>query len=101
LLGGKKVNLRVVERDDLDFLAESINDIDFNSEFLPIAQTPKANALRNFESPSQVAIVCERQRFIIEKKDGTKIGTIAHWLAQPEGFSEIGYEVVRLERGKG
>jgi len=101
LLEGKNVNLRVVERDDLDFLVESINDIDFNSEFLPVSQTSKADALRNFESPSQAAIVCERQRFIIEKKDGTKIGTVAHWLAQPEGFLEIGYDVVRLERRKG
>jgi RimJ/RimL family protein N-acetyltransferase len=85
----------------VDFLVKSINDIDFNSEFWPISQTSKADALRNFESPPQVAIVCERQRFIIEKKDGTKIGTVFNWLAQPEGFLEIGYDVVRLERGKG
>lgn len=95
------MNLRVLERDDLDFLAESINDIDFDNEFLPISQTSKAEVLRKFESPSQVAIMCERQRFIIEKKNGTRIGTIAHWLAQPERFLEIGYDVVRSERGKG
>lgn len=101
LLEGTKVNLRVMERDDVDFLVESINDIDFDSGFLPVLQTSKTDALRKFDSPSQVSIVCERQRFIIEKKDGTRIGTIAHWLAQPEGFLEIGYDVVRLERGKG
>jgi ribosomal-protein-alanine N-acetyltransferase len=101
LLEGKNVNLRVVERDDVDFLVESINDIDFDREFLPISQTSKADALRRFENPLQVVTVCERQRFIIEKKDGTKIGTIAHWFAQPERFLEIGYNVVRLERGKG
>lgn len=101
MLEGKNVNLRVVEKDDVDFLVESINDIDFDSEFLPISQTSKADALRKFENPSQIAILCERQRFIIEKKDGTKIGTIAHWLAQPERFLEIGYDVVRLERAKG
>jgi len=42
LLEGKNVNLRVVERDDVDFLVESINHIDFDSEFLPIPQTSKA-----------------------------------------------------------
>jgi ribosomal-protein-alanine N-acetyltransferase len=101
LLEGKKVNLRVVERDDLDFLTESINDIDFDSEFLPISQTSKAEALRKFDNPSQVAILCERQRFIIEKKEGTRIGSITHWFAQPERFLEIGYDIVRSERGKG
>jgi ribosomal-protein-alanine N-acetyltransferase len=90
-----------MERNDVDFLVESLNDIDFNSEFLPISQRSKADALRKFENPSQVAIMCERQRFIIEKKDGTRIGTIAHWLAQPERLLEIGYDVARSERGKG
>jgi RimJ/RimL family protein N-acetyltransferase len=90
-----------VEKDDLDFLVESINDIDFNSEFLPISQTSKAETLRKFDNPSQVAILCERQRFIIEKKDGTRIGSIAHWLAQPERFLEIGYDIACSERGKG
>ena len=101
LLEGKNVNLRVMERDDADFLVESLNDIDFDGEFLPISQTSKVDALRKFENPSQVAIMCERQRFVIEKKDGTRIGTIAHWLAQPERFLEIGYDVARSERGKG
>jgi RimJ/RimL family protein N-acetyltransferase len=101
LLEGRNVNLRVMEKDDVDFLVESLNDLDFDIEFLPIFQRSKGEALRKFDNPSQVAIVCERQRFIIEKKDGTRIGTIAHWLAQPEGFLEIGYDVVRSERGKG
>jgi RimJ/RimL family protein N-acetyltransferase len=101
LLLGKNVNLRVMERNDVDFLAESINDVDFNSEFLPVRQTSRAEVLRNFDNPPQVALVCERQRFIIEKKDGTRVGTITHWLAQPERFMEIGYNVVRGERGRG
>jgi RimJ/RimL family protein N-acetyltransferase len=101
LLEGKSVNLRVMERDDVDFLVENINDINFNSEFLPIAQTSKTESLKKYDYPSQTAILCERQRFVIEKKDGTKIGTIAHWFTQPEKFLEIGYDVIRSERGKG
>jgi RimJ/RimL family protein N-acetyltransferase len=101
LLEGRNVNLRVVERDDVDFLAESINDVDFDSEFLPVSQMSRAEVLRRFDNPSQVVLICERQRFIIEKKDGARVGTIAHWLAQPERFREIGYDVARRERGKG
>lgn len=101
MLEGKKVNLRVVERDDVDFLTESINNIDLRSEFLPISQTSKAETLKKFENPSQVAMICERQRFIIEKKDGTRIGTIAYWLVQPVRLMEMGYDIVASERRKG
>jgi len=101
LLEGKLVNLRVMERDDIDFLVQGINDIDYDVAFLPVWQSSKAEVLRRFDSPTQIALMCERQRFVMEKKDGTRIGTIAHWLAQPEGFLEIGYDIVRAERGKG
>jgi hypothetical protein len=97
MLEGKKVNLRVMERDDVDFLAGSINNIDLCSEFLPISQTSKAETLEKFENPSQVATVCERQQFIIEKKDGARIGIIAHWLVQPVRLMEIGYDIVVSE----
>jgi len=90
-----------MERDDADFLAESLNDVDFDSEFLPVSQTSRTEVLRRFDNPSQVALACERQRFIIEKKDGKRVGTITHWLAQPESFMEIGYNIVRAERGHG
>jgi RimJ/RimL family protein N-acetyltransferase len=90
-----------MERDDVDFLVESINDIDFDTPFLPVSQTSKAEALRKFDNPSEIVTMCERQRFVIEKKDRTRIGIIAHWLAQPERFLTIGYDVVRPQRGKG
>jgi hypothetical protein len=90
LLEGEKVNLRVMDKDDVDFFVKTVNEIDSGSEFSPISQTSRGEALRKFDNPSQVAIICERQRFIIEKKNGTRIGTIAHWLAQPQGFLEIG-----------
>jgi len=101
MLEGKRVNLRVMERDDVDFLVKSINAVDFDSEFLPVSQTSKSETLRKFENPSQLAMLCERQRFVIEMKDGTRIGTIACWFAQPTRFLEIGYDVVRSERGQG
>jgi RimJ/RimL family protein N-acetyltransferase len=43
----------------------------------------------------------ERARFVIEKKDGTKIGFMAHWLFQPNNYMEIGYVLMLREKGKG
>ncbi|RLI51838.1 hypothetical protein DRO61_01340 [Candidatus Bathyarchaeota archaeon] len=40
-----------------------------------------------------------RKWFFIEKKDGTKIGYIVHFLAQRQ--HEIGYGVIPSERRKG
>ena len=33
MLEGKNVNLRVAEREDVDYLVECINDIDFMGEY--------------------------------------------------------------------
>lgn len=102
MLEGRTVNLRVMERDDVDFAHEWFNRIDYHGEYDPIpAQKSKAERLRQFDSPSQLAILAERQRFIIERKDGTRIGFIAHWLVQPNRWMEIGYDIIPNERGKG
>jgi RimJ/RimL family protein N-acetyltransferase len=39
--------------------------------------------------------------FIIQKKDGTRIGFIAHFINQPYRLMEIAYNIVPRERGKG
>ena len=101
LLQGRTVNLRIMERDDVDFLVETINDVDLDIAFLDVSQRSKAEVLSRFENPPQIAIMCERQRFVIEKKDGARIGYIAHWLSQPERFLTIGYDIIRPERGMG
>jgi RimJ/RimL family protein N-acetyltransferase len=95
------MNLRVMERDDVEFLTET-SRIDHYEEYDPIpAQKSKTERLRQFDNPSPLAVLAERQRFIIEKQDGTKIGFIAHWLVQPGGMMEIGYGLISNERGKG
>jgi hypothetical protein len=38
LLEGKNVNLRVMEKDDVDFLVECRNDIDFWGEYVPVGE---------------------------------------------------------------
>lgn len=102
MLEGKHVNLRIMERDDVDFSVECFNRLDFWGEYDPIvSQKSRAERMRQFDNPSQLAILTERARFVIEKKDRTKIGFIAHWFVQPNRMMEIGYHLVPNERGKG
>jgi RimJ/RimL family protein N-acetyltransferase len=101
LLEGKNVNLRVAEKDDIDFLVESINDLNFEGEYVPIEQYSKSELMKGFDNPSNWEILCETKRFIIQKKDGTRIGIIWHIANQPSGIMEIGCFFVPSERGKG
>jgi RimJ/RimL family protein N-acetyltransferase len=43
----------------------------------------------------------ERKDFIIQKKDGIRIGLISHLITQPYKWMEIIYTIVPSERGKG
>jgi len=102
LLEGRNVNLRVREREDIDWLTECFNNLDYNGEYDPITpQKSRTERLKDFDNPSQLSILTEAGRFMIETKDGTRIGTIAHWLVLPNRWMEIGYEIIPAERGKG
>jgi ribosomal-protein-alanine N-acetyltransferase len=102
LLEGKNVNLRIRERDDLDFLVEWFNDADFWGEYIPIVeQISKSERLKLFDNPSNLAVLMEMKTFIVQKKDGIKIGIIFHRLNLPYKWMEIGYFFVPSERGKG
>jgi RimJ/RimL family protein N-acetyltransferase len=102
LLEGTNANLRVMEREDLSFLLENHNDVNFCGEEGPVsAQVSLAEAEKRFENPAPLVPVTERARFVIEKKDGAKIGSIAHYFVQPTRLMEIGYDIIPSERGKG
>jgi ribosomal-protein-alanine N-acetyltransferase len=102
LLEGKTVNLRIMERDDMDFLVESRNDMDFWGEYIPAGeQISKAEWMKYFDNPSNLATLTESKTFIVQKKDGTKIGLINHRLNLPYKWMEIGYVFVPSARGKG
>jgi len=90
VLEGKNVNLRVMEKGDVGFLCETST-----------TQLTEAEAEERFENPSQLVKLTERSRFVIEKKDGTKIGFIAHYFVLPNRIMEIGYDIIPSERGKG
>jgi len=101
LLEGKNVNLRVVERDDVDFEVQCLNDLDFSGEYNPIGeQISKVELMNRFDNPSNLAILIELKWFIIQKKDGTRIGLMYHRVCQPWKLMEIGCFFVPMERGK-
>jgi len=100
MLEGKKARLRFRDRQDLDFFWEFWNDLGCYGEFEAIQpQMSKAEAEKRIENPSSSDV--EWTWFVVEKKDGTKIGFILHYVVQPAGRMEIGYALIPSEKGKG
>jgi len=99
LLEGKNVNLRVMEKEDLPLFVGWANDPEVFGEYNPLHQMSKAEAEKMFADTSGF------QPFVIEKKDGAKIGFIAHFHVLHLGTGtkqvEVGYSLVPDERGKG
>jgi RimJ/RimL family protein N-acetyltransferase len=94
LLEGKNVNLRIVEKEDLSLGAEWLNNIDFFGEYNPLMQMSKADLQKMYDNLSP-----EGRWFLIEKKDGSKIGNIGH---RPVGRAqELSYALLPSERRKG
>jgi RimJ/RimL family protein N-acetyltransferase len=103
MLEGKLVNLRVLEKEDADFLA-GLSDIDFWGEYNhpPFGQMSKSEWTKWFDTPnSYLESLIEWKKFIIQRKDGTKIGLIWHMVNQPSEQMEIACFLVPSERGKG
>ena len=97
MLEGKNVNLRVMEKEDLPLIAEWFSSPEVFGEYNPLRQMSRTDAEKIFENP------LELKPFFIEKKDGSKIGFVAHfYVLHPAGRQlEIGYSLVPSERGKG
>ena len=97
MLEGKNVNLRIVEKEDLPLLAEWFNQLEVSGEYNPLHQMSRTDMEKILETPN------EEKPFIIEKKDGGKVGFITHFcvLHVAGRQFEIGYSLVPNERGKG
>jgi RimJ/RimL family protein N-acetyltransferase len=100
LLEGKNVNLRIMEKEDLPLFVEWSNNPDFLGEFWDFspAQRSRTEIEKTLENNP-----FEYRHFIIEKKDGTRIGLMNHFnMLHPMGkLLEIGYVLVPKERLKG
>jgi RimJ/RimL family protein N-acetyltransferase len=93
LLEGKLVNLKILEKDDLPLLADWSNNLEFFSDMW-FPQMSKTEWEKRYEG-----LKPDTKWFFIEKKDGTKIGTVFHFLNG--NYMEIGYILAPNERGKG
>jgi ribosomal-protein-alanine N-acetyltransferase len=94
LLEGKRVNLRVAEKEDLLFIGEWRNSPEFQGEYNLLIQESKGELAKRYDNfrPNE-------KWFLIEKKDGTGIGLVV--LELEGGVQEIGYGIIPNERGKG
>jgi RimJ/RimL family protein N-acetyltransferase len=93
LLEGKLVNLKVLERDDLPLLADWSNNLEFFSDMW-FPQMSRTDWEKRYDS-----LKPDTKWFFIEKKDGTRIGTVFHFLNG--NYMEIGYILAPSERKKG
>jgi RimJ/RimL family protein N-acetyltransferase len=98
LLEGKNVNLRVMEKEDLPLFADWMNNPEFWGDYFAPWQRSRAELEKMFENNP-----LEMKAFIIQKKEGAKIGLVSHFnMLAPYGkMQEIGYALVPSERGKG
>ena len=97
VLEGKNVNLRIMEKEDLPLFAEWLNKPEVFGEYTPLHQMSRTEVEKISEN------LHEKKLFIIEKKDGSKIGFIDHfYVLHVAGRQlEIGYSLLPNERGKG
>ena len=93
MLDGRKVSLNLVEKPDLPILKAWVNDLGFVGEFEPISQETLGDLEKQYDN------LAGGQWFFVEKKDGTKIGYIAHF--KVKGCVALGYMLVPNERSKG
>jgi RimJ/RimL family protein N-acetyltransferase len=100
VLEGKNLNLRIMEKEDLPLFTEWFNNStpEFLGEYFSPFQRSRTELEKMLDSSP-----FEEKMFIIEKKEGTKIGYIAHFnmLAPYTKMQEIGYFLIPNERGKG
>ena len=101
LLEGKSINLRIAEKEDIPLLLQWLNDVRFIGDFMSYP----VQASRNQLEPQVLEHKLyghEWVDFIVEKKDGARIGEVVHFISAPNfGWIEIGYAIVPEERNKG
>jgi RimJ/RimL family protein N-acetyltransferase len=92
LFEGKNLNLRAAEKGDVSLVAEWWRNPQYMGEHQDVMDIS--------ESKLEKVMIKDTIFFIIEKKDGTKIGHIGGWM-YGRICMEIGFALVPSERGKG
>ncbi len=100
LLEGKNVNLRIMEKEDVNSIVGIFSNI-HSEDFDPILLMTRSEMMKRFDNPSPLESLTQNTLFVVEKKDKVKIGIARHFIVQPLGAMEIGYIIVPSERMKG
>jgi len=93
VLEGKNVNLKIMEREELPTLLEWSNNPEIMGEYEELRQETKTDMEKTYDN------LKDAQWFFVQKKNGTKIGYVAHF--QAAGETELGYFIVPTQRRKG
>jgi RimJ/RimL family protein N-acetyltransferase len=96
---GNKINLRIMEKEDLPTYAKWMNDPAFLGEFIIPLFRPLASFEKTFGE-----VKPDSATFIIETKDGIPAGWVSHFMTRFGGYQstkEIGYMVAPEHRKKG
>ncbi|UCE10660.1 MAG: GNAT family N-acetyltransferase [Candidatus Thorarchaeota archaeon] len=99
MLRGKIVNLRIIEQDDFDIYTEWINSIEIMGKYLFGTQRSLQETMEQYGTRSR-----EFGTFVIEKKDGTRIGILHFFDSKFGGYAkskEVGFFLIPEERGNG
>lgn len=101
LLEGKNVNLKLAEKEDIPQLMQWFNDVGFAGDYANFPVQVSSNQLEP-QTLEHKLYGNEWVTFIVEKKDGTKIGIALHYISAPNfGWVEIGHTIIPEERNKG
>ncbi len=100
MLEGKKVNLRMMEKEDVNSIVDIFSNI-HSEDFDPISLMTRSEMMKRFENPSPLESLTQNTLLVVEKKDKVKIGIARHFIVQPLDAMEIGYIIVPSERKKG
>ena len=91
------MNLRIMEKEDLPQFAEWVNKPEVFGEYNPLRQVSRTEMEKARDEGK-----LEQGEFLIERKDGGKVGYIQYRMLMLTGkLPEIGYFLVPSERGKG
>ena len=99
LLEGKSINLRIAEKEDIPSLLQWLNDVRFIGDYMSYPVQASKSQLEP-QVLEHKLYGNEWVDFIVEKKDGTKIGFIAHFETHGK-LKAIGYALLPSERKKG
>jgi len=101
MLEGKRINLRLAEKEDVSLLAQWLSDVNFAGGYQHFPDQISRDQLEK-RIVEQRLYQTEWVDFIIEKKNGTKIGWAVHYVCVPNfGWIEIGFAIIPTERNKG